>query len=208
MTRGAGNQNGQIMLMKQPPHASFRFAAAPLMADSRGMRLPVIALICFTIFSVGCGYSTAGKAAHIPSNVQTIYIPAFVNQTHTYKIEQTVTAQVVREFISRTRFKIVSDAQAESDATLKGTVISTSVAPLTYDSQSGRASSALVTVNMKVSLVDKAGKVIFENSNYTFREQYQVSRDIASFLDEESPALERLSRDLARTLVADVLEAY
>ena len=63
-------------------------------------------------------------------------------------------------------------------------------------------------MNLKVALTDKSGKVLFENPNYVFREQYQVSRDIASFLDEESPALERLSRDLARTLVASVLEAY
>lgn len=179
------------------------------MAHSKGMRLPALALVIYlTIFLAGCGYSTAGKATHIPANVQTIFIPAFVNQTHTYKIEQIVTAQVVREFVSRTKFRVVSDPQAESDATLKGTVVSTSVVPLTYDSQSGRASSAMVTVNMKISLVDKAGKTLFDNPDYTFREQYQVSRDIASFLDEESPALQRLSRDLARTLVADVLEAY
>jgi outer membrane lipopolysaccharide assembly protein LptE/RlpB len=198
----------QTVLIEKRRQPSFCFAAAPLVAHSKLMRLPMVLVIYLTILSAGCGYSTAGKAAHIPANVQTIFIPAFINQTHTYKIEQTVTAQVVREFVSRTRFRIVSDSQAESDATLKGTVVSTTVAPLTYDSQSGRASSALVTVNMKVSLVDKAGKILFENSNYTFREQYQVSRDIASFLDEESPALERLSRDLARTLVADVLEGY
>jgi outer membrane lipopolysaccharide assembly protein LptE/RlpB len=173
------------------------------------MRFCAFAVLLVTIlFAAGCGYSTAGKATHIPSTVQTIFIPAFANETRTYKIEQTVTAQVVREFVTRTKFHIVSDPQSASDATLKGTVLSTEVAPLTYDSQSGRASSALVTVRMKVSLVDKAGKVLFENPNYVFREQYQVSRDIASFLDEESPALERLSRDLARTLVAGVLEGY
>ena len=169
-----------------------------------------ILALALTIASctIGCGYSTAGKAAHIPSNIQTIFIPAFVNQTHTYKIEQIVTTQVVREFIARTKYKVVSDPAADSDATLKGTVLSAEVVPMTYDSQSGRASSALVTVKLKISLLDKSGKVLFENQDYVFREQYQVSRDIASFLDEESPALERLSRDLARTLVADVLEAY
>ena len=170
-------------------------------------RMLVLALAIASC-TVGCGYSTAGKATHIPSSIQTIFIPAFVNQTHTYKIEQIVTAQVVREFIARTKYKVVSDPASDADATLKGTVLSTEVVPMTYDSQSGRASSALVTVKLKISLVDRSGKLLFENKDYVFREQYQVSRDIASFLDEESPALERLSRDLARTLVADVLEAY
>lgn len=179
------------------------------MADSECMRVPAFVLaFTLTIFSTSCGYSTAGKATHIPATVNTILIPAFINKTHTYKIEQAMTAQVVREFISRTKYKVVTDPEAESDATLKGTVLSTDVVPLTYDSQSGRASSALVTVKLKISLIDHSGKVLFENPNYVFREQYQVSRDIASFLDEESPALDRLSRDLARTLVADVLEAF
>jgi outer membrane lipopolysaccharide assembly protein LptE/RlpB len=179
------------------------------MANSKSVRPLAIALLCLTVIAdSGCGYSTAGKATHVPASVQTIFIPAFTNETRTYRIEQTLTAQVVREFVSRTRFKIANSSESASDATLKGTVISTEVAPLTYDSQSGRASSALVTVRLKVTFSDKSGKVIFDNQNYVFREQYQVSRDIASFLDEESPALDRLSRDLARTLVADVLEAY
>lgn len=198
-----------MRFMSQPPRRRMCLAGALRMANSHGMRVCAVGFLIFSVlFAVGCGYSTAGKATHIPSTVQTIFIPAFTNETRTYKIEQTVTAQVVREFVTRTKFHVVSDPQSASDATLKGTVLSTEVAPLTYDSQSGRASSALVTVKMKVSLVDKAGKVLFENPNYVFREQYQVSRDIASFLDEESPALERLSRDLARTLVAGVLEGY
>jgi outer membrane lipopolysaccharide assembly protein LptE/RlpB len=200
-----------MTLLSERPQPTKGPTSALHVANSEGMLLRQIIsafLALVVLFSLGCGYSAAGKNTRIAPNVQTIFIPAFINQTHTYKIEQTVTAQVVREFVSRTKFKVVSDPSAESDATLKGTVVSTTVAPLTYDSQSGRASSALVTVNLKISLVDKSGKVLFDNPNYVFREQYQVSRDIASFLDEESPALERLSRDLARTLVAAVVEAY
>ena len=84
----------------------------------------------------------------------------------------------------------------------------TSVAPLTYDSQTGRASSALVMVTPKISLIDRQGKVLFENPAYVFREEYQVSRELRSFLEEDSPALERLSRELARTLVSNVVEGF
>jgi outer membrane lipopolysaccharide assembly protein LptE/RlpB len=156
----------------------------------------------------GCGYSTGGKATRLPRSVQTIAIPAFVNQTQTYRIEQTMTAAVVREFISRSKYTVLSEVSPDADATLRGTVISTQLSPLTYDSQTGRASSAMVIVTMKVSLTDKQGKPLFENQNYIFREQYQVSREISSFFEEESPALERMARDFARTLVADILENY
>jgi outer membrane lipopolysaccharide assembly protein LptE/RlpB len=140
--------------------------------------------------------------------VQTIAVPAFVNQTQTYRIEQTMTAAVVREFISRTKYHVVNDVSQESDAVLRGTIVSTQMSPLTYDSQTGRAASAMVTVNMKVSLTDRQGRVIFDNPNYIFREQYQVSREISSFFEEESPAVERLSRDFAHALVSDILENF
>ena len=39
-------------------------------------------------------------------------------------------------------------------------------------------------------------------------QQYQVSRELTSFFEEDSPAVDRLSRDFARTLVSNILEAY
>ena len=156
----------------------------------------------------GCGYSRAGKAVRIPASIRTIAIPAFANQTQTFAIEQSITSAVVREFISRTKYHVTRDIGESDDAILRGTVTATQLSPLSYDAQTGRASSGLVTVNLKVSLTDKQGKVLFEDPNYVFREEYQISREISSFFREESPALDRLSRDVARTLVNDILENY
>jgi outer membrane lipopolysaccharide assembly protein LptE/RlpB len=164
--------------------------------------------LAFLMVLGGCGYHTAGKAVRISHSVRTIAVPAFINQTQTYRIEQTMTAAVVREFISRTRFQVMNEESPEADAVLRGTVVSTQLAPLTYDSQTGRASSAMVTVNMRVSLTDRQGRVIFDNPNYIFREQYQVSREISSFFEEESPAMERMARDFGRSLVSDILESF
>lgn len=167
-----------------------------------------IAIASLALLFTSCGYHQAGQAVRVPPTIQTIAIPAFVNQTQTYRIEQTVTAAVVREFISRTKYRILNEESREADATLKGFIVSTHLSPLTYDSQTGRASSALITVNLKVTLTDRNGRVIYDNPNYVFREQYQVSREVSSFFEEETPAVERLARDLARTLVADILENY
>lgn len=173
--------------------------------ETRSLRLllPVFLLLALC----GCGYHTAGRATLLPSELHSIAVPAFQNTTNTYHIEQVLTESVAREFLSRTRYRVVP-AQEGADATLRGTVTSTSIAPVTYDSQTGRASTAMVTVSMKVSLVDSHGKVLYNNDRYTFREQYQISIDPSSFFQEEGPAMERLSRDFARTLVSNVLEAY
>jgi outer membrane lipopolysaccharide assembly protein LptE/RlpB len=165
----------------------------------------LLAILC--LFSFGCGYHTAGKANLLPSDLRTIAVPAFVNQTQTFKIEQMLTAAVVQEFGTHTNYHIVSDPGA-ADAVLHGTVFSTYTTPLTYDSKTGRAASVLVIVGMKVSLTDRQGKVLYENPGYTFREQYQVSQELSSFFEEDSPAFQRLSREFARTLVSNVLEAF
>jgi hypothetical protein len=172
----------------------------------RALILSSIAVI-FLAFT-GCGYHTAGQATRLPPNARIIAVPMFVNQTQTYAIEQVLTRDVVRELVARTHYRVVNDSGQSADLVLKGTVVSALAAPLTYDAQSGRISSAVVTVAMKVSLADHRGRIFFENQNYTFRQEYQVSREVSSFFQEETPALQRMSQDFARTLVSDVLEAY
>ncbi len=166
-------------------------------------------LLCLLTLVAGCGYhANTGTASNLPASVHTIAIPAFQNKTQMFRVEQVLTGAVVREFTSRTQYRVVDAPGQDTDATLQGVVTSAELAPVTYDSQTGRASTALVTITAQVKLVDRNGKVLFNNPNYTFREQYQVSREISSFFEEESPAVDRLSRDFARTLVSNILEAY
>ena len=66
----------------------------------------------------------------------------------------------------------------------------------------------IVGLTMQVKLVARDGRVLYDNPTYTFRDQYQVSRDTSSFFEEQNPALERVARDFARTLVSDMLEAF
>lgn len=165
-------------------------------------------LAVLALGACGCGYKTGGHAATLPASVHTVAIPAFINQSKTYRVEQVLTAAVVREFVSRTRYRILNQESADADATLRGTVVSTQLTPVAYDSTTGRAASAIIVVNMKISLVDRHGKPLFENPNYSFHEQYQISREITSFFEEESPAVDRLSQDFARTLVSNILEAF
>jgi outer membrane lipopolysaccharide assembly protein LptE/RlpB len=170
------------------------------------MRTRAALLLVFSL--LGCGYHTAGHAVQLPENVKTIAIPAFKNETLTYRIEQMLTASVVREFTTRTHYRILNDPGEQADATLRCTVLSTAASPLTYDTATGQASSILVVVSMKVTLSDRNGKVLYQNPAYLFREQYEVSQDLSSFFEEDSPAFRRLSQDFARTLVSNILEGF
>ncbi len=160
------------------------------------------------LLSTGCGYHTAGHVVQVPESIQTIAIPAFKNESTTYRIEQTLTAAVVREFSTRTRYQILHQASDDADATLQGTVLSTTATPLAYDTNTGRAASVLVVVSISVTLTDRHGKVLYENPAFLFREQYELSQDLTTFFQEDSPALGRLSRDFGRTLVSNLLEGF
>ena len=151
----------------------------------------------------GCGYHTAGHANALPEGLHSIAVPAFENKTHAYRVEQMLTSAVVRELITRTKYSIAQTHAENADAVLHGTVLAINASPLTFDNQTGRASSVLVTMNVAVKLVTRNGNVLYENPNYTFRDQYQVSREITSFFEEDSPAVARMSRDFAATLVSD-----
>jgi outer membrane lipopolysaccharide assembly protein LptE/RlpB len=166
------------------------------------------ALLILSLATIACGYHTVGHSVALPQNVHTIAVPGFVSQSQTFRIEQIMTDAVVREFNTRTQFHIVHETNADADAVLRGTVLSASTTPLAYDSQTGRVASALVTVSMQVTLTDRDGKVLFQNPSYLFHEQYELSRDLPTFFEEDSPAVDRLSRDFARTLVANILEKY
>jgi outer membrane lipopolysaccharide assembly protein LptE/RlpB len=167
-----------------------------------------LALAPMLLLGVSCGYHTAGHVVQLPETVKTIAVPAFKNETTTYRIEQMLTSSVVREFTTRTHYRILSDSGNDADATLVGTVLSTSTSPLAYDTATGRAASVMVVVSMRVTLADRSGKVLYQNPAYLFREQYEVSQDLQSFFEEDSPAFRRLSQDFARTLVSNILEGF
>lgn len=155
-----------------------------------------------------CGYHVAGKADLVPKHVNTIAIPAFGNATRRYKLSEGLTSSLTREFISRTRFHIVTDA-SHSDAVLTGAVMNFLTYPTIFDPATGRASGVQVVVILQVKLVDRTdNKVLFERPNFEVRERYEISTDPRAYFEESDVAMERLSRDVARSVVSAVLENF
>ena len=156
----------------------------------------------------GCGYHTLGAATHLPPDVKTISVPLFVTRTETYHTETTMTNAVIREFTARTRFRITPNDGGGADAVLHGTILKEAITPLTYNSSTQQSSSFLITIIMSVTLNGADGKVLYQNPNYVYREQYQSTTDLATFIQEDPAAVERLSRAFARQLVGDVIEGF
>jgi outer membrane lipopolysaccharide assembly protein LptE/RlpB len=156
----------------------------------------------------GCGYHSLGAATHLPPDVRTLAVPVFATRTEAYHTEAAITGAVIREFATRTRLRITPSDGGDPDAVLRGTILKETVAPLTYNSTTQQSSSFLVTVVASVTLTGRDGKTLYENNNYVFRQQYQSTTDLPSFIQEDPAAIDRLSREFARALVADVLEGF
>jgi outer membrane lipopolysaccharide assembly protein LptE/RlpB len=173
------------------------------------MRRFALAPIIFTLLGLsGCGYHTLGAATHLPPDVHTLSVPVFATRTEAYHTETAMTEAVIREFATRTRFRVTPDEGPDADAVLRGTILKEAVAPLTYNSSTQQSSSFLITMVVSVTLTGRDGKVLYENKTYVFRQQYQATTNLPTFLQENPAAVDRLSRDFARQLVADVLEGF
>jgi outer membrane lipopolysaccharide assembly protein LptE/RlpB len=166
----------------------------------------------------GCGYHTLGSASHLPSSVQTLAVPIFKNKTQIYHTEVPMTQAVVREFSDRTRLYVTGNPD-DADAVVTGTILYETIQPLTYRTETTSSastngettsvtSSFLITLNVNVVVTDRQNRVLYQHNNYVFHEQFETSTDVTSFIEEDSPAAQRLSRDFAHALVSDILESF
>ncbi len=159
--------------------------------------------------ATGCGYHVAGSATHIPAAVRTLAVPTFSTRAQQYRTETVFTDAVIHELNTRTRYRIVStDDPEKSDAILMGTILSQTIAPLTYDASSGATSSYLVTVQAKVVLTGRDGRVLYSNDKFLFRDQFQSTQDLSAFVQEDGPAVKRIGRDFAQAVVSDLLNSF
>lgn len=156
----------------------------------------------------GCGYHVGGKTNLLPKNIQTVAIPAFNNLTVRYKLADRLASAITREFIARTHYQIISDP-TQADAVFSGAVLNFNAFPTIFDPATGRAAGVQIQAILQLTFTERAtGKVLFHRPNFDFRERYEVSVDQAQYFEESEQALERLSRDVARTVLSSILAGF
>ena len=179
-----------------------------------------IALMAGGLWSVACGYHVAGRSDSLPKSIHVIAVPALENKTTIYRIEQRLTAATVHEFLVKTPYHVVSDP-ANSDAVLRGKVLSLEAVPLLFETKTARATTMMVTMKCEVTFEEReTGKILYHTDNFLFRNEYEIPTvvtpstgqvnpsTLAAFFQEQDPALDRMAQDFAARLVAAVVENY
>jgi len=155
-----------------------------------------------------CGYHVTGRGELLPKTMKTIAVPAFGNVTPRQTLARLLAADVTREFISRTRYRIVDDPNA-ADAVLHGVLTNFDVNPIIFDPASGRATTVHVRATVQVTLTERAtGKTLFSRPQVQWDERYQIQNNPQQYFDESGTAIQRVSQAIARTVVSAVLENF
>ncbi|MBM4055934.1 MAG: hypothetical protein FJ264_14975 [Planctomycetes bacterium] len=127
-------------------------------------------MVCFVI--VGCGYSSKSL---LRSNVRSIYIPIFDNDTFRRGYEFDLTRAVRDQILIRTRLRIVD--KDEADSILLGKISSVTENVLIEDRKDNIVESR-VAIRADIRWVDtRTGRTIFERKNIRGTSEFIVLRN-------------------------------
>ena len=186
-----------------------------LVAESRRAFLRgVLGVVGGGALGTSCGYSLAGRGSFLPSYIKTIGIPTFTNRTSLFNLETLITQKVRSEFIGRGKYQILPQAN-DVDGLLNGEVSAITITPVGFNPQQNNlATSYSVTMTARIEFRDQhENKVLWENPSVMFRQDYPATSgrsttDPVAFFQQDANALERMSSELARTIVSSILEAF
>jgi hypothetical protein len=148
------------------------------------------------------------KKNQLPTRIRTIAVPAFQNQALRYKIEHRFTEAVTNEIVRRGRGIRVQSEREGADAVVDGVVKSFTFSGVLLDER-GRARIFEVTIVAAVTIRDQVeNRVIYDNQNYVFRGEFEFANDPRSFFNEEDPAVQRIARNFAESLVSTLINGF
>lgn len=162
------------------------------------------------LFLAVSGFTECYKAVTetgLPKNIKTIAVPAFQFEGRglRYRVESRFTEAVSREIIRRGRGLKVQGARENADAIIEGTIRDFSFSGVLLD-RNGRARVYEVAIVSAVTIRDtKENKILYDNQNFIFRDSFEFSEDPRSFFNEEDPAVERIARAFAESVVSAIV---
>ena len=166
-----------------------------------------VLMLCFVSGFAEC-YKPVTKN-QLPARIKTVAVPAFQmeSQALRYKIESRFTDAVMRELVHRGRGLRVQGQREGADAVIEGVIRKFYFGGVLLDDK-GRARIFEVTIEAAVTVRDQTeNRVLYDNQNFIFRGEYEFGSDPRSFFNEEDPAILRMSRNFAESIVSTLINA-
>src|SRR5215468_6708200 len=170
------------------------------------LRLLPVAILVFAVSGfTDCYKPVTGTG--LPSYIKKVSVPEFQADPRglRYRVESRFTDAVTKEIIHRGNGLQVQGAREGADAVIEGTIRDFSFSGVLLDRQ-GRARVYEVTIVTAVTVRDlHNNKILYDNQNFVFRDSFEFSSDPRSFFNEEDPAVERMARAFAESVVSTIV---
>lgn len=171
----------------------------------RFIKLALFVCLLFLVSGFKDCYKPVTKSG-LPDGIKRIAVPAFQfePQGARYRVASRFTDAVTREIIKRGRGLKVQGTREGADAVIEGTIRDFSFSGVLLD-RAGRARVYEVSITSAVTIRDlRNNKIIYDNQNFIFRDSFEFSQDPRSFFNEEDPAVERIARAFAESVVSAI----
>jgi len=177
-----------------------------------GMRfLRILAILSVTVSASGfteC-YAPVTEIG-LPRDIKRIAVPIFQFESKgvRYRIENRFTDAVSMEILRKGRGIKVQGDISGADAVIEGSIRDFSFSGVLLD-RDGRARVYEVTIVSAVTVRDlRTKKVLYDNQNYVFRDNFEFTDDPRSFFNEEDPAVDRIARSFAESVVSAIVNGF
>src|SRR5881227_127495 len=171
------------------------------------LRLAALLSVLFFVSGFAECYKPVTKN-QLPSRIKTVAVPAFQNNALRYKVESRFTEAVVNELIHRGRGLRVQGNREGADAVIEGVIKSFSYSGVLLDDR-GRARIFEVTIEAAVTVRDQTeNRVLYDNQNFVFRGEFEFANDPRNFFNEEDPAVMRIARSFAESIVSTLINGF
>ena len=170
------------------------------------VRILPLLLVVFAVSGFTECYRPVARSG-MPKHIKNIAVPAFTFEAKglRYRVESRFTEAVTKEMIRRGGGLKVQGSREGADAVVEGTIKDFSFSGVLLDRE-GRARVYEVTVVSAVTIRDlKENKILYDNQNLVFRDSFEFSEDPRSFFNEEDPAVDRMARTFAESVVSTVI---
>lgn len=169
---------------------------------NRGTRAALSLVLLVTSVS-GCGYSLRG---HLPSHIQTIAVPIFVNKTQEPAVDSFITRAVVEAFSTNGRLRLARVEDA--DAILEGEIIGYAVDSIAFDRNANvRLYRLRVTMNLTMRDL-RQNTVLFRQANFSEKSDFRVQGAVSQTIAREETALRQAAVDIARAVVSLAVDRF
>lgn len=157
-------------------------------------------LFCFAVLlftlNLGCPYSFSNQ---LPNHLKTVAVPLLEDKTFEFGLKERFTNSIIDQFMQSNVLK-VTDLQ-HADSVFKGVIKSYKKQASSYDSDE-KVKAYEIVIKIEIEFKDlKKDKIIYKNSNYTARAQYNIG-------GSEEEAKNVLVSDTAKKLVQEALTTW